>query len=61
MCLGTYGVPLGVGVSYQRGTPVQSALAVVDHANVQNYKGTSPIRKRPPLYDPPMTLGIGLL
>ena len=24
------------------------------------YRGTSPIRKRPPPYDPPMTLGIGL-
>ena len=25
------------------------------------YKGTSPIRNRPPSYDPPRTLGIGLL
>jgi hypothetical protein len=24
------------------------------------YRGTSPIRKRPPPYDPPMTLGLGL-
>ena len=24
------------------------------------HRGTSPVRKRPPPYDPPMTLGIGL-
>ena len=25
-----------------------------------SYRGTSPIRKRPPPYDPPMPLGVGL-
>ena len=27
---------------------------------VVSYRSTSPTRKRPPPYDPPMTLGIGL-
>ena len=31
-----------------------------DQLLVRSYRGTSPIRKHPPPYDPPMTLGIGL-
>ena len=29
-------------------------------SEASRYRGTSPIRKRPPPYDPPTTLGIGL-
>ena len=46
-CLGTYGDPRGVGVSYERGTPVTSEedgkgrVVGVDHAPVASFiRGT---------------------
>ena len=58
--------PYGVGTARcERGTPVWCIIdtnTVVIHApSSRLYRGTSPKRKRPPPYDPPRTLGIGLL
>ena len=39
-----------------KGTWLTDAL----RPRVLKYRGNSPIRKRPPPYDPPKTLGIGL-
>ena len=43
LCLGTYGDPRGMGVSYERGTPVGGSLALAGDARVRSldYRGTS--------------------
>ena len=42
-------------------TRVSASKDLMEWRSVRwGYRGTSPIRKRPPPYDPPLTLGIGL-
>ena len=43
-----------------RDRPPRPGLDRQDPRGAALYRGTSPIRKRPPPYDPPTTLGIGL-
>ena len=59
-------LPGGV-FSYERGTPAACTRPLplrpcseTVPVGVHAYRGTFPIRKRPPPWDPPQTLGIGL-
>jgi hypothetical protein len=58
------GDPRGLGISYEQDTPVRllPARPLVRRGRFESflYRGTSPIRKRPPPSDPPWTLGKGL-
>jgi len=49
----------GVNKSYERGTPVHEWRCWGSRSQ-HLYRGASLIRKRPPPYEPPMTLGTGL-
>ena len=56
---------LAAAVSYERGNPARRSWRGpcfrLRAGFPTQYRVTSPIRKRPPPYDPPRTLGIGLL
>ena len=50
LCLGTYGDPMGVGLSYERGTPEERGHVRWSRPPVRRdrYRGTSLIRNRNP-------------
>ena len=45
LCLGTYGDPRGVGVSYERGTPVKHRVSGRVHALVEELSERDPSMK----------------
>ena len=57
LCLGPYGGPGKLGVSHERGTPVQytrlGTLSLLDGEDVVVCRGTSHMRKPPPPLGPP--------
>ena len=54
-----YHSTLGLRVIKQKKKYLEASEREADGADPRGYRGTSPIRKRPPRYDPPKTLGIG--
>jgi len=53
-------VRIGIALRQEPGRVCVSIRAHAREKKLCTYRGTSPIRKRPPPEDPPRTLGIGL-